>query len=214
LEIIYAIPGLGTTRDLYSNISVANHQIKVLDWPLPEKDLSLESYALKFLDQIDQTKPVKLIGVSFGGMICSEIAENIQVNKLVLISSCKNRNEFPLLLKLVRIFPLYRAFSDRLIRAIAKTKRQFIGFEKSFEPTFVAMIDQMPQNYFSNCIAYILNWKRRTNNTNPVYIHGTADRLLIHRRIKNYYPVTGGSHAMVMSEAGEINVILNKVMNG
>ncbi|MES2679303.1 MAG: alpha/beta hydrolase [Bacteroidota bacterium] len=214
MEIIYAIPGLGTTKDLYSNISVANHEIKVLDWPVPEKDLSLESYALKFLDQIDQTKPVNLIGVSFGGMICSELAEKIKVNKLVLISSCKNRTEFPLLLKLVRVIPLYRAFSDSLIRAIAKTKRQFIGFEKSFEPTFVAMIDQMPQNYFSNCIAYILNWERRTNNSTPVHIHGTADRLLIHSKIKNYHPVKGGSHAMVLSDASEINVILNKVMNG
>jgi hypothetical protein len=34
---IYAIPGLGTTEELYINIKIKQVEVIVLDWPLPEK---------------------------------------------------------------------------------------------------------------------------------------------------------------------------------
>lgn len=213
MEIIYAIPGLGTTKELYRDISIPNFEIKVLDWPEPKANYTLKEYAAKFLDQMDVTKPVNLMGVSFGGMLCSELAEQIETKKVILISSCKDISEFPFLLKTLKIFPFHKLVSDKLVRFLAGTKRRFLGFEKSFDKIFFEMIQQMPAGYFSNAISYIISWDKKESRTNFIRIHGTSDKLLPNKD-KRYNLVKGGSHAMVLTKASEINVILNKELNG
>ncbi len=214
METIYAIPGLGNTKELYRNIHVPGHRLQILDWPEPEANGSLGDYAKKFIPQIEENKqPVKLLGVSFGGMICSELAELLQVKKTVLISSCCNRRQFPLTLNLLRYVPIYRFVPDNTVRLLAKIKRKYLGFEKSFEPVFYQMIDSMPKNYFSRCISYIINWNRTQNSAPMVQIHGTGDRLLKNHQAAAY-KIPGGSHAMVLSRAQEINNLLDKEFNG
>ena len=186
----------------------------MLNWPIPEKGASLKDYAKKFLIQIDQSKPVNLLGVSFGGMLCAEISEMISVNKVFIISSLKNTSEFPLLLKTLKLFPVYRIIPNQLFCSLAKTKRKFIGFEKSFEPIFIDMLKRMPEKYFSRCIDYIVRWDRKTNKSKLIHIHGTSDKLLTQKTIKDFYPIKNGTHAMVLSNAAEINAILNKELNG
>lgn len=214
MEIIYAIPGLGTTKELFQNISVPGYELKILSWPEPDKNLDLPGYAARFLPQIDLSRPVNLLGVSFGGMICSELAERIPVNKVILISSNKNNSEFPAILKLLKLLPVYKLFPDKIVRLVAKTKRKFLGFEKSFEPVFFQMIDQMPEHYFARCIRYIIGWKRTSNTVPIIQIHGTSDKLLLHKKVGHAYAIQNGSHSMVLARANEINVILNNELNG
>lgn len=214
MKLIYAIPGLGTTKELFKNISIPNHQLRVLDWPEPKKEYTLTDYSNEFLKQIDCSKPVSFIGVSFGGMLCSDLAERLSVEKVVLISSCKDTSEFPVLLKLVKYFPIYKLLPDTLIRAVAKAKRKFLGFEKIFDPVFYKMTDSMPVNYFSYTISYIVNWNKNKSSINPIRIHGTNDKLLPIKKLQLCYSIKGGSHAMVLNNAEEINKILNKEFNG
>jgi len=214
LKTIYAIPGIGATDKLFQNIATPNYQLKVLDWPLPKKEYSLKDYAKEFLKQIDASKPFYLIGVSFGGMLCSEIGDIISAEKIILISSCKTNKEFPLLLKISKLIPLYKLIPDSLIKYLAKTKRRFLGFDKSFDGTLLEMINSMPKNYFKYCVSYILNWDKTIDNkTNSIQIHGTNDNLLLCKKIKNCIKIEGGTHTMVLSKAKEINVILNKVLD-
>lgn len=213
MEILYAIPGLGTDKELYRNLSINGYQLKILDWPLPEKNLSLREYASRFLPQIDSSKPVTLLGVSFGGMLCAELAEQVKTNKVFLISSCRNRNEFPVTLKTLKYIPVYKLVPDKAVRLLAKTKRKFLGFEKSFEPVFQRMIDSMPENYFACCISYIINWERMSNSANIIQIHGSSDKLL-YKKATTSYTIKDGSHSMVLNRADEISAILTKELNG
>ena len=98
MKTIYAIPGLGTTKDLFKNIKIPNYELKILDWPTTLPWYTLRDYSSKFIEQIDCSYPVNLIGVSFGGMLCSELSNQIKTDKVVLISSCKDISEFPTLL--------------------------------------------------------------------------------------------------------------------
>src|SRR3954467_12850458 len=100
VNCIYAIPGLGNTKELYRNIFVPGYALKVLEWPEPGNATDLQTYAMAFLPQIDQREQVNLLGVSFGGMLCAELAEKLDTHKVFLVSSSKNRNEFPFSLKL------------------------------------------------------------------------------------------------------------------
>lgn len=214
MNTIYAIPGLGTDRNLYKNIKVPNYELKILDWPPPGKKLTMKDYSLKFLPQIDQTRPIYLLGVSFGGMLCAELAEHLNPAKTILISSCRNRCQFPFLLKILRYVPVHKILPDKIIRLLAKANRKFLGFEKSSEQLFNKMIDGMPKEYFSLCTPYIIEWERRINSVSIIQIHGTWDKLLPFKKIKSGYSVNKGSHSMVLNKATEINIILNKEFNG
>lgn len=214
MKVIYAIPGIGTTKKLFQNLSVQGYTIEVLNWPPTKKEYSLQDYAKEFLKQVNTDQPVNLIGVSFGGMLCAAMAKQVKTEKVVLISSCGSSRDLPLKLRSLKYFPAYKLIPDNLIRLMARTKRKFLGFERSFDPDFQQMISQMPQHYFSRCIQYIINWDEKESGSNIIYIHGTNDRLLPPPKFGKVHLIKGGSHAMVLNKATEINVILNKEFNG
>jgi pimeloyl-ACP methyl ester carboxylesterase len=214
LELIYTIPGLGTTKDLFKNISVQHYSLKVLDWPEPQANQSLKEYAKTFLTQIDYSKPVNLMGVSFGGMLCCEIADLLPTKNIVLISSCKNKNELPSRIKFLRFFPIQKLLTDRFYRRLIPKSSWIVGFQKKELPEFKRMAEAMPPNYFKWCIHKIINWSKLENTQIIHHLHGNADRLLPHSNIRNFNVINNGNHAMIIYKADEINKHLNKIFNG
>ena len=214
MQLIYTIPGSGTTEDLFKNISVTNYQLKVLKWPEPQSAWSLKDYTKAFISQIDSSVPVHLMGVSFGGMLCCEIADLIPTKKIVLISSCKNKNELPPNIKILKTLPIQKLVSDSLYRALASRLSWIVGFEKIYLQQFLKMMREMPKNYFKYCVDMIIHWDKKDNSQNIFHIHGNADNLLPHTFIKNYQLIEKGNHAMVVYKASEINSLLNTYFNG
>jgi len=214
MATIYAIPGFACTEILYQNIKINGHTLKVLKWPLPKKEFTIKDYAKEFIAQINTTEPFYLIGVSFGGMLCVELNEMVKAEKVILISSAKNRNEIPWYLKLLRYVPIHLILSEKMHKKIAVLSYWIIGFPKTFIPEFKVMLNVMPVNYFHYCSNYIINWERKKTTKKPVHIHGNADRMLWYRKIKEPdYTINGGTHAMVVFKAEEINNILSKIID-
>lgn len=209
---IYAIPGLGTTKELYVNTRFNHHDLIVLNWPQPEKGDTLPSYAKKFLTQINTNEPFCLLGVSFGGMLCTELSKLITPQKLILISTCKTRKELPWFIRLMKYIPLHLIVSERYHRKLAYHGRWFIGFGNAYIPEFLGMIDQMQQGYFKHCIQMIATWDNKTLPKNYFHIHGTNDRLLSHKNVKADLLIEGGSHAMVVFRANEINPVVETLL--
>ena len=213
MAVIYAIPGLGCSKWIYQNIRVNGHTIKILNWPKSNKNFTLKYYAKEFLKQIDQTGEFYLMGVSFGGMLCIELGDLIEPEKIILISSAKNRNELPRSCRFLKYFPVHLLIPEKAFRKIALLSRKFLGFPKSLLPEFDLMIKSMPQNHFSHSINYIICWDRKANSMPVVHIHGDRDMILKYKNITNVsYTVPKGTHAMVFTRADEINNILKEVI--
>lgn len=213
MPLIYVIPGLGTTQQLFKDIHIPHCTLKVLEWPQSVKGETLKDYARKFVQQIQTDQPVYLMGVSFGGMLCCEILDMLPVKKAVIISSCKHRNEFPFYMKLLRYVPLHYFFSNSLIGQLAIKFNRVSGFEKEYYPCVREMTEAMPPHYFTRAVQMIVGWNK-TQHAFPVYhIHGSADQLLPIKKIQSNHVIQNGSHAMIVYKAQEINVILNKVFN-
>lgn len=210
---IYAIPGLGTTEKLYVNTKIKGVEIIVLNWPTPEKNDTMESYARKFLPQINTNIPFCLLGVSYGGMICTELSKIISPKKIFLISSCKSRKELPWFIKTLKYIPLHRLISENQHRKMAYKGRWIIGFGKAYIPEFLGMVNSMTKNYFKYCINIIVNWNNTTLPKNTIHIHGDNDILLWYRFVKPDYTIEKGSHAMVVFQTDEINKIIEKELN-
>ncbi len=210
---IYAIPGLGTTKELFVNITIKNSEIIVLDWPLPSINDTMESYAKKFLSLIDTSTPFYLVGVSFGGMICTELSKLIYPAKTFLISTCKTRHELPWFIKTLKHIPIHLLLSEKYHRKLAYKGRWFIGFGTAYIPEFLGMVNQMKENYFKYCIHIIVTWNNKIIPINAIHIHGTKDRLISHKYVKADYLIKDGSHAMIVFKAEEINVLIEKHIN-
>jgi hypothetical protein len=211
--IIYAIPGLGTNEKLYVNTHIKNHQIVILNWPIPTLNETMESYAKKFLPQIDQTKPFCLLGVSFGGMLCAELSKTTTPFKLFLVSTCKTRMELPWYLKIFKHIPIHKIVGEKYHRKLAYHGKWFIGFGNAYIPEYLGMVNSMTENYFKFCINIIVNWKGKDYGKNIIHIHGTNDRLLKYKYVKSDYTIKGGSHAMIVFNAAEINWIIEKELS-
>jgi hypothetical protein len=208
--IIYAIPGLGTTEKLYANTFIPGVEIKVLQWPLPEKNDTMQTYARKFLPQINTSEAFCLLGVSFGGMLCVELSQIISPQKLFLVSTSKTRNELPWFIRFFKHVPIHKLIPERRHRKMAYKGRWIVGFGKAYIPEFLGMVNSMAENYFQNCINIIVNWNGTELPKNSVHIHGDRDKLLKYKFVKADCTISGGSHAMIVFQAEEINKIIAK----
>lgn len=211
--VIYAIPGLGTTEKLYANTQIKDVEIIVLEWPVPEKSDTMQSYARKFLPQINTNSPFCLLGVSFGGMLCTELSKIISPQKIFLVSTSKLRQELPWFIRLMKHVPLHKIISEVNHRKMAYQGRWLIGFGKAYIPEFLGMVDSMTENYFKYCIDIIVSWDNSELPKNAVHIHGNADKLLWYKYVTPQYTIENGSHAMILFQAEEVNNIIKKEIN-
>jgi esterase/lipase len=91
---------MGADKRLYSEIEhIESFRFVDLEWQPFPKIKTLKDYALEIAKQIDTTKPFSLMGVSMGGMVCSELADILNPEKVVIISSAKTSNELPAMFK-------------------------------------------------------------------------------------------------------------------
>jgi esterase/lipase len=214
MNLVYAIPGLGTTKDLFQYIKIENTELVVLEWPLLDKNETMSSLANKMLTQIDPAKPFYLLGVSLGGMVSIEISSIKKPVKTILISSARCRKELPLLLRCLKYIPLNKFVTESQYRRIAKNSRRVLGFKREYREQFKTMVESMKPYHFSRAIQCLISWKRREClSADVIKIHGDADKLLKFRKADTDHCVKNGSHAMIVDRAAEINSILDKIIN-
>lgn len=211
MKIVYVIPGLGTTKELFRFIDLKDTELRFLDWPELENGETMRSLADKMANGIVETKPYYLMGVSFGGMLCSEIARVKKPVKTILISSSKCRKELPLLFRLFKYLPIHNWIPESQLRLLARNSRRILGFDRSFIKEFHKMIDAMPKEYFKRAINCIINWDQSDcSGKGIIHIHGTSDKLIWYKNVRADHTVKNGSHAMIIDNAKEISAIIDQ----
>jgi pimeloyl-ACP methyl ester carboxylesterase len=212
---VYCISGMGVDGRLFKNLKLKNCRIHHVNWNTPLKNESLPDYAMRLAEQIDTSQPFALIGVSFGGMCCVEIAKRLKPVKTFVISSCKVSKELPLKITFWKNLAFYKFLKDsRYIFGAMLVKKQFGVNGKEQAQKFLEMLRSAPKNYFRGAVQCIMTWKNDVVPESVVQIHGTDDQVLPHKRIKCDYKIKGGNHFMIVNKADEINEIINKELEG
>lgn len=91
---VYCFSGLGADFRIFARLRLHNAHLLPIEWHMPLAKETLPEYALRLASQIIHPNPV-LLGVSFGGMLVTEIAKQIPYEKAIIVSSCKTRHELP-----------------------------------------------------------------------------------------------------------------------
>lgn len=205
---IFIISGLGVDERVFQKIDFGNFQPIHIKWLIPEKDESIESYSKKLLTQIDEVNPI-IIGLSFGGMVAIEIAKQISVKKLILISSAKTKKEIPFYYRLAGKIRLHEVLPIQLLKKSNFATNWFFGVKTDFETKLLKQILSETNSLFLKwAIEKTVLWKNELIIDNCIHIHGSGDRILPMNFIENYIKIENGGHMMILNKPKELSKII------
>jgi pimeloyl-ACP methyl ester carboxylesterase len=210
---VYFISGLGADKKAFQKIKLPPGFSSVhLDWIPPEKNESLSSYALRFSERIIRDEPFVLIGLSFGGMLASEIARIRKPVKTIIISSLATAGELPWYFKRAGKLGLHKAIPVNFFKA-ATLLNHVTG---AGTPEDKAIIYHYVKNASPEFIRWslhaIINWNQNEKLPGIIHLHGDNDLLLPVKYTHPDFVVKNGGHLMIFNHADEVNKILNEVL--
>jgi pimeloyl-ACP methyl ester carboxylesterase len=213
IPAIYFLSGQGSDKRLFDSLTIdPRFEKHYILYSTPSRKATMESFARELAQQIDTTRPFVLVGVSLGGMLCVEMGEFLSPEKIILISSAKNRTEFPFRYRFQRFVPVYYLVPGCIVNAGAKLLQPLVEPDsKHNKETFKSMLSSKNNVYMRRTVRIVMQWKRTTNSRDVVHIHGNNDHTLPIRALKEVdYCVENGSHMMTLTRAPEISALLGK----
>ena len=210
--IIYLLPGQGADCRLFKYIDFPYDTVH-LEFPVPEKKTTLREYAHGFIPRIDTNKPFILIGVSLGGMICSELTDTLEPDLTIVISSAKYRAELPGRYKFQKTIPLNKIIPKGMTKWGAKVLAPIVEpARKQNKETFRSMIEAKDPAYIKRTVDMVINWNKEGYNDRIIHIHGDRDHTLPHRKVRYDYLVENGTHMMVYIRGDEVSELINRII--
>ena len=205
-HVLYLFPGQGSDERIFSNIRFdSTYKIVNILYPVPEKGTSMKNYALILKKQIDTTGNYSFIGVSLGGMLCSELTDVLHPKKVIIISSAKCRKELPFRYRFQKSIAIYKLFPKGAIKFGARMLQPIVEPDrKKNKATFKSMLKNKNAKFLKRSVNMIIRWDKKTYNENIIHIHGTKDHTLPIRKTKPTISVQKGSHMMTLTRAKEI----------
>jgi pimeloyl-ACP methyl ester carboxylesterase len=214
--MIYYISGLGADERVFKYLNLGDLEYTYIKWETPQKYENLEGYCSRLIKQIDLSKEIILVGVSFGGIVAQEISKIIKHSKVIILSSVKSVNEFNWQLDIVRRLKLYKLAPSKFLKWSNKlTGDYYFGVKTHMESELLKQIISDTDRFFMKwAIQEIMEWDGNSINSKIVHIHGDNDRIFPVKRIKNYIRINGGGHFMIVNRADEISeIIKNEIKN-
>ena len=212
MKTIYCISGLGADEKAFAKLTVNGFELKIIHWLLPLPDETLEHYAKRMRVGIKEESPV-LMGLSFGGMVCTEIAKQIPVKKIILISSIKSSLELPRWMRTVATLKLHKIIPLKSTKLTEPLQNRFLGVISDEDKAVAANYRRgVDITYINWAVNQALNWKNNWQHPDICHIHGDNDKMFPIKNIKPTFTIKGGGHFMIMNKAEEVSIYINSIL--
>lgn len=203
-KTIYCISGLGADEKVFKHLRLNGYEFKFIPWLQPKQKENIRDYAKRMAAYIEHDSPI-LLGVSFGGMIGIEIAKQMQLQKLIIVSSIKSTGELPVWMKLVGSLKLHKFLPARSYKFTETIDNDRLGVSTPEEKEMVrAYRKNVDPVYFNWAIHEVLNWKNNWHPENLIHIHGDRDKIFPIKKINATCIIKNGTHLMIYNRAKEI----------
>ena len=207
---VYFISGLGADKRAFQNINLPQpFETIYLNWiaPLPEE--SIANYAQRLAGQINKSENFILVGLSFGGLIATEIARIIPPHKLVLISSVTTRKALPLQLRLAGLFNVEKLLPYKSLQKPGRfLNYAFSPLDTESRQIIHDMVVNADPNFIKWAIKAVLHWKNNEKPANLLQIHGDKDKIFPVKNAKSAIMMHGGGHFCVYSHGAVIRSLI------
>lgn len=212
MKHIYCISGLGADERVFSKLIFPGCEAHFISWIIPQKNEHISSYAKKLIQNIHHDNPI-LLGLSFGGMMCIEIAKQIAAEKIILISSVRHFTEIPLWMRLAGKLKLNKNLPMKSFKIIEPLEDYNLGVETRAEKELVKFYRKnINQQYADWAIDNLINWNNTWTPKNLHHVHGGRDRIFPIKNVKPDYIISSGGHLMVMNRFDEVNKYINLIL--
>jgi len=210
---VYLISGLGADRRAFYKIKLPRgYQPVYLDWITPLANESFPDYAKRFSEAIKPGEDFVLIGLSFGGMLASELAKIVSPKRVIIISSLSSYKELPWYFKLAGKLGLHKIISPSVYKQATIMNRFMGAGNKEMKSIVYSYVNNIDPAFIRWSLNVIVHWSHTERLSDLVHIHGSHDHLLPYRYVKADYMIKNGGHLMVMNKADEVNNILQEVL--
>ncbi len=211
---VYFFPGQGSDARVFQNIDPPpEFKCMYISYPVPVKRQSLKQYARQFIPEMDTSGRYILIGYSLGGMICTELAEVLNPEKIIIISSAKTKNELPALYTFQRKVPINKIIPKNVVKAGALILQPLVEPDRKNEKEiFVSMLKAKDPLYLKRTSDMIINWQKESCSESIIHIHGDSDSTIPIINVTYDYLIKDGSHMMVLTRGKEINRLINDIL--
>ena len=207
---LYLLPGTGADERLFHALDLSDYDTVNVRLPVGKRGEDLPEYAARIAaEQIDTTAPFAIVGVSLGGMVATELAEQLAPEFVVIVASAKTRRELPPGYRLARHLPLYRVVGGRTMRWF--TKR----FQPVMEPMvpeqrdlFIEMIYGKDPRFLQRAVGMMVRWDRDEAPAGITHVHGTDDRTLPYRHVSPDLVVRDEGHMLTYARPEVVEWVL------
>jgi len=211
---VFLISGMGADERLFRNLDLSGYDAIPVTWIEPQLHDTLADYAAKLIQQFSIKAGDSVIGVSLGGMMATEIAKQVELKYVILISSIKCRAEAPWYYGVFIALPIYKWLSAEFIRSIGWWFKPVMGKMAGIHADlFYSMLQNTSPVFLKWSIGASLNWDNVVAPPNITHLIGDADKVFDYKRIKDAVVIKGGDHMMVFNRAKEISPIVRDILS-
>ncbi|MBT8235900.1 MAG: alpha/beta hydrolase [Bacteroidia bacterium] len=197
---VYFMPGMAASSDIFEHISLPESRFEMirLDWFNPSKGMSLKDYAQEMITYIKHPNPV-LVGVSFGGVLVQEIAQQIPTHKVIIISSVKQKKEMPRRLIFAKYTKAHKLLPTGIVNNIELLAKYAFGETVSKRlDLYERYLSIRDKTYLDWAIDQMVRWNQREYEPGIIHIHGDKDAVFPFQYINDCIPVENGTHTMII----------------
>ncbi|MGJ8654658.1 MAG: alpha/beta fold hydrolase [Opitutaceae bacterium] len=182
-------PGMGATSSMYGELWREAFEGEFHDWPEWRDETSITDIAKRLIEAHSIESGDTVIGTSLGGIVACEIANLIDLERVVLIGSARRKEEVN------RILSILHPFIDL-------APIPFIQMSSGKLPNdLTEMFSHSDPAFIRNMSKAIFSWEGFDSEVPVLRIHGTRD-LVIPNTDETNHEIDGG-HLIVMTHPVE-----------
>ena len=213
---VYFMPGMAASSKIFEYIELPENQFQIhyLEWLIPSDNELLSDYARRMSEIIEHKKCV-LLGVSFGGVLVQEMSKYLNVQKLIIVSSVKSRNELPKKMILAKVTKAYKLLPVQLVSNIDLFSKYIFSnnITKRME-LYKKYLSVNHSNYLNWAIENMICWNQEEDIPDIIHIHGDNDTVFPIKNIKTCIILKNGTHVMILNKYKWFNEHLPKLILG
>ena len=209
---VYFMPGMAANPSIFEHIDLPKEQFKIhlLEWFIPSPNETLTEYAKRMSNKIDN---VVLLGVSFGGVLVQEMSKFLNLKKLIIVSSVKNKHELPKRMKLAKITKAYKLLPTQFVSNFESFAKYAFGETiKKRVKLYKKYLSVDDKRYLDWALHNMVCWEQEDIIPNIIHIHGDKDPVFPIKNISNSIIVKGGTHIMIINKYKWFNENLPKLI--
>ena len=205
---IFGISGLGADKRVFKYLTL-EHELIPVDWIKPKPKEPIVEYSKRLIKEyeIGNTSDFGILGVSFGGLIATEISKLTKPKFTILISSVETRTELSGIIKIAGKSKLIELIPEKLLNPPKVIAHFMFGTEN--KELLNSILADTDLNFTKWAIRELMNWENKTHLPNLIKIGGTKDKLLPPKG-DNTILIEKGEHFMIVDKAKEISNIINE----